>query len=171
MTSSDGYTANALTKQQTLDPVGVGCPLTDQSIPFPVTAAKILFLDARDHHHGADMTLTTVPGNQSMKDVLHIDTVGLHPPRPPVDPQAGRFHHLTRDTSLFKEPHQPKTVITGLVAQHYRRRLPGSLGHPIPCRIELRHQPLGIATQERMQARIVTAWNLDRQQPAVLAQL
>jgi hypothetical protein len=85
VTSSDGYTANALTKQQTLDPVDVGCPLPDQSVPFPVTAAKILLFDAWNHHHRTDMTLTPAPGDQRMKDTLNIDAVGLHPPRPPVD--------------------------------------------------------------------------------------
>ena len=69
------------------------------------------------------MTLTPAPGDQRMKDTLHIDTVGLHPPRPPVDLQAGRFHHLTSDIPLLKEPRQPKTVITGLVARCDRRRL------------------------------------------------
>jgi len=78
-------TANALTKQQTLDPVDVGRPLADQSVPFPMTAAKILFLNARDYHHGANVTLTPAPSNQRMKDTLNIDAVGLHPPRPPVD--------------------------------------------------------------------------------------
>jgi hypothetical protein len=39
----------------------------------------------------------------------------------------------------------------------------------MPCRIELRHQTRGIATGERMQAWIVTARNLDRQQQALLA--
>ena len=44
--------ANALTKQQTLDPVDVGCPLPDQSVPFPVTAAKVLLFDRHGAHPG-----------------------------------------------------------------------------------------------------------------------
>ena len=56
--------AYALTEQQTLDPVDVGCPLAHQSVAFPMTAAKILFRDARDHHHGVDMALAAAPGDQ-----------------------------------------------------------------------------------------------------------
>jgi len=68
---------NALTKKQALDPVDVGRPLADQPVPFTVRAAKILFLNTRDHHHGTDMALAAVPGDQRVKQALDIDAVGL----------------------------------------------------------------------------------------------
>ena len=69
-----------LPKQQTFDPINVSCPLTDQSLPFPVRATKTLLLNARDHDHRADMTLAAAPGDQRVKNTPDIYTVGLHPP-------------------------------------------------------------------------------------------
>ncbi len=63
----------------------MGGSLTHQSVPFTVSATKILFLGARNHHHGADMTLAAAPGDQCMKNILDIDAIGLHAPRPVVD--------------------------------------------------------------------------------------
>ncbi len=39
-----------------------------------------------------------------MKNILDIDAVGLHSPRPAVDLQAGRLHDQTVNTSLLEEP-------------------------------------------------------------------
>ncbi len=44
-------------------------------------ATKILFLDARYHHHGADMALAAAPGDQRMKNILDIDAIVLYPAR------------------------------------------------------------------------------------------
>ena len=63
------------------------------------------------------MTLAAAPGDQRMKNTLDIDAVGLHPPRPAVDLQAGRLHDQTLDATLLEEPRQPEAVVAGLVAQ------------------------------------------------------
>ena len=106
-----------------------------------------------------------------MKNTLDIDAVGLDPPRPAVDLQAGRLHHQTRDAALLKQPSQPEAVVAGLVAQRHRRCLTHDPGYPVPRRVELGQQAFNVAALDRMQARIVPTRSLDRQEPAVLAQL
>jgi hypothetical protein len=34
------------------------------------------------------MTLAAAPGDQRMKNILDIDAIGLHSPRPAIDPEA-----------------------------------------------------------------------------------
>jgi hypothetical protein len=46
-----------------------------------------------------------------MKNILDIDAVGLHAPRPAVDLQAGRLHDQTLDAALLEEPTQPARLI------------------------------------------------------------
>ncbi len=63
------------------------------------------------------MALAATPGDRRVQQVLDIDAVGLHPPRPAVDPQAGRLHDRTFDATVLEEARQPEAVVAGLVAR------------------------------------------------------
>jgi hypothetical protein len=117
------------------------------------------------------VALAAAPGDQRVQLFLDIDAVGLDPARLAVDLQAGRFHDQTLDAALLEEACQPKAVVARLIAENHLRHLTRDLCQTIACRIELGHQATGVATPNRMQARIIPTWKLDRQQPAVLAQL
>ncbi len=117
------------------------------------------------------MVLTAAPRNQRMKDALNINAIGLHAPRPAVDLQARRLHDMARDAASLKKPRQPEAVIARLIAQRHFRNLTRDLGHAVPCRIQLGHQSFSVAAPDRMQAWIIPLRRLDRQEPAVLAQL
>ncbi len=117
------------------------------------------------------MTLTAAPGDERVKQALDIDPVGLHPARPAVDLQAGRLHDPTRDAALFEEPRQPEAIIARLITERQLWHPTRYLCQAVPRRIELSHQAFGVTAPDWIQARVVPVRKLDRQEPAVLAQL
>ena len=58
---------------------------------------------SEEDRHGANVVLTTAPGDQSMQQFLDVGAVGLHPPSVAGDPQARRIHDQTIDAALLEE--------------------------------------------------------------------
>jgi hypothetical protein len=89
--------ANALPEEKALDPVDMGGAFADQSLPFPMGASRILFLDARHVHDGADMPVATIDRDQGPQQHQHVDPVSLDASCASVDLKTGRIKHTAID--------------------------------------------------------------------------
>jgi hypothetical protein len=45
-----------------------------------------------------------------MKNILDIDAIGLHAPRPAVDLQAGRLHDPAIDAAVLEDPNRKSGI-------------------------------------------------------------
>ena len=67
----------------------MGRAFADQSLTFPMGASRILFLDARHVHDGADMPVTAIDRDQGPHQHQHVDPVRLDAPCASVDLKTG----------------------------------------------------------------------------------
>src|SRR3546814_1869856 len=76
-----------------LDTIGRSRALLDQPLALARRPAGILLLRAGHPHHAHHPRLAAPVGQQGAYHLLAIDTIGLGPPRAPVDGQTGRIDH------------------------------------------------------------------------------
>jgi hypothetical protein len=106
--------SDAMQRQQTFDPVGMGDPFLDQSRQLTMRPARILLVNTRDPDEGARMPVTTTPGLQRPQEAFRIDPIGFDAARPAVDLEAGRIHHPAGNSALNETALQPEPVIACL---------------------------------------------------------
>ena len=90
--------------QHAVDLVGERQPLLDQVLPLARGPATILLRLARDRHHRAHPGLAAQPGQGRAQQPLHVQRVGLCPPRPAVDGHARGLDHVHLDPAPEPPP-------------------------------------------------------------------
>src|SRR5229473_2339241 len=149
----------------------MGCTLAHQPAALSVRASQILLVDTWDAHQRPNMSLAPAPGDQRTQQHLDVDSVGFNASPAPVDLEAARVDHKTLDAAPHKEPRQPERVIAYFVAQGDSRRRTAHLGPAVPGCSKLRHQLFCVSAFDWIKARLLPIRKLDRQKPAVPAQL
>src|SRR5262249_48166107 len=94
-----------------------------QPLQFPVHSSRVLLLRRGPPQHRPSPTLARVVANQHRQQLVTVQSVGLHSPRPAVHFDARRIHHHVVDTLFDKPTVQPEAVAPRLVtAVHIRLR-------------------------------------------------
>src|SRR6202165_3743431 len=149
----------------------MGCTLAHQPAALSVRASQILLVDTWDAHQRPNMSLAPAPGDQRTQQHLDVDSVGLNSSPAPAYLEAARVDHKALDAAPHKEPRQPERVIAYFVAQGDCRRRTAHLGPAVPGCSKLRHQLFRVSAFDWIKARLLPIRKLDRQEPAVPAQL
>jgi hypothetical protein len=87
----------------------------DKTLPFPMRASGIFFLDRRYPHDGTDVAFSPIGRDQGTHERQNVDAVGLHAAGAAIDLNAGRIEDTALDADLRQCPCHPEAVISGLV--------------------------------------------------------
>src|ERR1700682_3480808 len=149
----------------------MGCTLAHQPAALSVRASQILLVDTWDAHQRPNMSLAPAPGDQRTQQHLDVDSVGLNSSPATVYLKAARVDHKALDAAPHKEPRQPERVIAYFVADGDCWRRTAHLGPAVLGYSKLCHQLFRVSAFDWIEARLLPIRKLDRQKPAVLAQL
>jgi hypothetical protein len=127
--------------QQRPDPIGMRRALSPELIELPMRAPGV-FLRRRGHsYHRPDSPLAPEVAHQHRQQLAAVEPIGLGPPRPAIDFDAGRVHHDVVDALLKQPPVQPEAVAARLVATVHH-----DITHQAAARLRLgdgvQHRPL-----------------------------
>jgi hypothetical protein len=103
-------------RQQALDPVGVLGALGLQLDQLAVPLAAVLVLDGRDADDPPDLGLAVMEPDEHFRELDGVQGVGLGPPHPAVDLDAGGVDDAVVDAVVEEEAVEPEAVAAGLVA-------------------------------------------------------
>src|SRR5450631_1415641 len=149
----------------------MGCTLAHQPAALSVLAVPFHIIDTWDAHQRPNMSLAPAPGDQRTQQHLDVDSVGLNSSPAPVYLEAARVDHKALDAAPHEEPRQPERVIAYFVADGDCWRRTAHLGPAVSGRSKLCHKLFRVSAFDWIEARLLPIRKLDRQKPAVLAQL
>ena len=108
--------ADALRDQERLDAVLDPDPLAHEVFALAVRALGILLRGRWHAKDAADLVIALMTRRQNPKQALRVEPIGLGPPRPSVDQDAGRLDDMVDHVVGEQEPVQPEAVAARLIA-------------------------------------------------------
>src|SRR5512139_726879 len=78
--------------------------------------ALVFYFHTRHMHHTPDLWLSLMVAQEHGEQLPHIQPVGLCPPRPPIDFDAGRIHHHVLAPLRGQIAMQPEAVSSRFIA-------------------------------------------------------
>ena len=162
--------AYPLAVQQALDAVDVHGAFLHQPLALAPRPACVLLLHRGRPHHAAHPPLAALVAYQHPHQLLQIQSVGLGPPRSPVDLDARRVEHPALHTLGLKPAVQPEAVVARLVAAHDAHRLTQPFDRPAVRPRDVMPHRRRVATWQHVTAQLGAARRDDARQPLRLAQ-
>src|SRR3974390_1839653 len=117
------------------------------------------------------MPLAPAPCDQRTQQCLDVDPIGLNATPAPADLKTAGVDHKALNAARLEAPRQPERVIAYFVAERDHRQRTARLRPTLPSLGVRRPQLFCAPACDRIKARLLPIWKLDRQQPGLLAQL
>jgi hypothetical protein len=154
---------DTLCEQQSLDPIDMARAFSDKTLPFPMRASSIFFLDRGHAHDGTDVAFSPIGRDQGAQERQNVDAVSLDAASAAIDLDASRIQDTALDADLGQCPGQPEAVISGFVTDQNPTVISANNTQPA-------NQFRDVAAGDAMNARPITVGMCDTQYPCFLAQ-